>query len=71
ILGRLDAAGHGAERQLHGEGRSVWPCFDLAAELGLMARLGLEDGTDLPDGRRADGNVALIRAGLARAARRA
>ena len=44
---------------------------DLAAELGLMARLGLEDGTDLPDGRRADGNVALIRAGLARAARRA
>ena len=36
-----------------------------------MARLGLEDGTDLPDGRRADGNVALIRAGLARAARRA
>ncbi|UFN46983.1 3-keto-5-aminohexanoate cleavage protein [Roseomonas sp. OT10] len=67
ILDRLDAAQHPAERQLHGEGRSVWPCFDLARELGLMARLGLEDGALLPDGRQADGNAALVAAGLARA----
>ncbi|MFT8246013.1 3-keto-5-aminohexanoate cleavage protein [Roseomonas sp. BN140053] len=67
MLARLDAAGHPAERQLHGEGRSVWPCFDLAAGLGLMARLGLEDGDHLPDGRVAAGNAALVRAGLRRA----
>lgn len=70
ILATLDDARHAAERQLHGEDHSVWPCFDLAWELGLMARLGLEDGMRLPDGGMAAGNDALVAAGLARTAGR-
>ena len=65
ILDRLDEAGHPAERQLHGQGASVWPCFRLAVARGLMGRLGLEDGEHLPDGTRAASNAAILRAGMA------
>ncbi len=68
ILARLDAAGVAIERQLHGTEGSVWPCFDRAVALGLMARLGLEDGALLPGGTGAADNEALIAAGLLRAA---
>lgn len=51
---------------LHGEERSTWPAFDLAAERGLDARIGLEDCLTLPDGRVAPDNAALVRAALQR-----
>jgi uncharacterized protein (DUF849 family) len=49
---------------LHGEERSMWPAFDLAVELGVDARVGLEDGLILPDGRAASNNAALVRAAV-------
>ncbi len=55
----------GAERQLHGFGRSAWPMARRAASLGLMLRLGLEDVAELPDGRPAPDNAALVAAGMA------
>ncbi|MBE9606616.1 3-keto-5-aminohexanoate cleavage protein [Acetobacteraceae bacterium H6797] len=64
IMALLDGASVTVERQLHGFGRSVWPMFDLAVTLGLMGRLGLEDGELLPDWTRAEDNAALIAAGL-------
>jgi uncharacterized protein (DUF849 family) len=70
ILALLDGAGVVVERQLHGFGRSVWPMFDLAVTLGLMGRLGFEDGELLPDWTRAPDNAAIIAAGYARASRR-
>ncbi|WP_219721989.1 3-keto-5-aminohexanoate cleavage protein [Microbacterium aurantiacum] len=51
---------------LHGEERSTWPAFDLAVELGLDARIGLEDTLTLPDGRTASDNAAMVRAALGR-----
>jgi len=51
---------------LHGEEGSTWPVFDLAAELGLASRIGLEDTLLLPDGAPAPGNAALVRAAVAR-----
>lgn len=46
---------------LHGEDRSAWPALDLAVELGLDARIGLEDCLLFPDGRTATDNAALVR----------
>lgn len=51
---------------LHGEEGSAWPVFDLAVELGLDSRIGLEDTLVLPDGSPAPGNAALVRAAVAR-----
>lgn len=51
---------------LHGEEGSTWPVFDLAVELGLASRIGLEDTLLLPDGAPAPGNAALVRAAVAR-----
>lgn len=51
---------------LHGEEGSTWPAFDLAVELGLDARIGLEDTLLLPDGAPAPGNAVLVRAARAR-----
>jgi uncharacterized protein (DUF849 family) len=51
---------------LHGEERSTWPALDAAIERGLATRVGLEDSLTLPDGRRAPGNAALVRAAVAR-----
>ncbi|MEV4736686.1 MULTISPECIES: 3-keto-5-aminohexanoate cleavage protein [unclassified Microbacterium] len=50
---------------LHGEARSAWPAFVLAAELGLESRIGLEDTLVLPDGRLAADNASLVRAAAA------
>ncbi|WP_258134240.1 3-keto-5-aminohexanoate cleavage protein [Microbacterium sp. MYb45] len=51
---------------LHGEEGSTWPVFDLAVELGLDSRIGLEDTLLLPDGSSAPGNAALVRAAVER-----
>jgi uncharacterized protein (DUF849 family) len=51
---------------LHGEEGSTWPVFDLAVELGLASRIGLEDTLLLPDGSTAPGNAALVRAAVGR-----
>lgn len=65
ILSLLEADGlAGPELQLHGSERNVWPLARRAATAGLMLRLGLEDGAELPDGTVAVDNAALIRAGL-------
>jgi uncharacterized protein (DUF849 family) len=53
---------------LHGEDRSAWPTLDLAVELGLDTRIGLEDTLLLPEGTTTPGNAALVRAALARGA---
>jgi uncharacterized protein (DUF849 family) len=46
----------------HGEGATVWPVMRAAIADDAQIRVGFEDGTDLPDGRRAADNTALIRA---------
>lgn len=51
---------------LHGEELSAWPALDLAGELGLDTRIGLEDTLLLPDGTDAPSNAALVRAARAR-----
>ncbi|MDF2561702.1 MAG: hypothetical protein K0R99_3148 [Microbacterium sp.] len=51
---------------LHGEEGSTWQVFDLAVELGLDSRIGLEDTLLLPDGSSAPGNAALVRAAVER-----
>lgn len=51
---------------LHGEEGSTWPVFDLAVELGVASRIGLEDTLLLPDGSTAPGNAALVRAAVGR-----
>lgn len=53
-LARLDVA-----VLLHGEDATCWPALVRAAELGLDARIGLEDTLLLPDGTVAAGNVDL------------
>jgi len=63
ILGLIGTAG--PEVQLHGFGQSAWPMARRAVELGLMLRLGLEDLAELPDGRIAPDNAALVAAGMA------
>lgn len=70
IMALLDGAAVTIERQLHGFGRSVWPMFDLAVTLGLMGRLGFEDGELLPGWTCAADNAALITAGQERFALR-
>ena len=50
---------------LHGQGSSAWPALRRAAELGLQARIGLEDVLTLPDGTPARDNAALVTAARA------
>lgn len=53
---------------LHGEGQSAWPVLDLAVEVGVPTRIGLEDVLEGPDGEHVDGNADLVRAAVARGA---
>lgn len=48
--------------QLHGFDQTMWPLYRRSRALGLDARLGLEDGLILPDGRKAADNLAIITA---------
>ena len=61
----LDRAGSVVPRLLHGEGATAWPLLRRAAQVGLGARIGLEDTFELPDGRPAPDNAALVRAARA------
>jgi uncharacterized protein (DUF849 family) len=67
IVEVLDIAGIGLPRLLHGFEASVWPLHRDALARGLDTRIGLEDGSLLPTGERAAGNVALVRAARAMA----
>lgn len=49
---------------LHGEERSTWAAIELAGQLGLDTRAGLEDCLTLPNGDPASGNAELIQAVL-------
>lgn len=62
---RLREAGVTCPVLYHGEDATVWPVLRAAAEDGAQARIGLEDGTELPDGSTAPDNLALVRAALA------
>jgi uncharacterized protein (DUF849 family) len=46
----------------------MWDFYREALAVGLDARIGLEDGKQLPSGAIAEGNAALIRAARALAA---
>ena len=58
----LDEAGLHLPRLLHGYEATKWVIYRKALALGLNARIGLEDGAQLPSGERTTGNAALIRA---------
>jgi len=62
----LDKAAVKAPRLLHGSGATAWPLIDEAARRGYDTRAGLEDILELPDGRVAADNAAVV----AEAARR-
>lgn len=47
---------------LHGYDETMWPLYRRSLELGVDARLGLEDGVTLPDGSLAADNSDIIRA---------
>ncbi|HEY2261137.1 MAG TPA: 3-keto-5-aminohexanoate cleavage protein [Streptosporangiaceae bacterium] len=58
----LDRAGLRALRLQHGDGALTWILIEDAVRRGLDTRVGLEDTLYLPDGSRAPGNAALVRA---------
>jgi uncharacterized protein (DUF849 family) len=64
MVGRLRADAGRVPILLHGEGATAWPLLRHAYRRGLQARTGLEDVLDLPDGRPAPDNAALITAAL-------
>jgi uncharacterized protein (DUF849 family) len=49
---------------LHGFDRTMWPLYRKSRVLGLDARLGFEDGLELPDGSIAADNPAIIAAAM-------
>jgi uncharacterized protein (DUF849 family) len=65
ILDLLDRHDVELPRILHGDGVNTWPVLRQARQLGLGMRIGYEDTLDLPDGRAAPHNVALLQAALA------
>ena len=65
LLDALRDVAPGAGRLLHGYGATTWAVLARAAELGFATRIGLEDTLDLPDGRPARDNAALITAARA------
>ena len=51
---------HPSSIPLHGYEATKWLLYREALALGLDARIGLEDGAQLPSGERAADNAALI-----------
>jgi uncharacterized protein (DUF849 family) len=49
---------------LHGFDDTVWPFVERALRDGFSTRVGLEDGSALPDGSVAPSNAELVRAGV-------
>jgi len=62
VLAELAGAGIQRPILLHGYDASAWPLVQEAARRRFSTRIGLEDARDLPDGTRASGNAALVRA---------
>ena len=62
IHSALDRLGLSAPRLQHGDGEATWVLLRDAIRRGIDTRIGLEDTVDGPDGARADGNEALVRA---------
>jgi uncharacterized protein (DUF849 family) len=58
----LDEAGVTLEQVHHGDDVATWHVMQRAVSRGHGIRIGLEDTTVLPDGRRAAGNGELVRA---------
>ncbi|MEU3033051.1 3-keto-5-aminohexanoate cleavage protein [Streptomyces griseoaurantiacus] len=61
MAGRLTSA-TSAPVLLHGEEDTAWTVLETAAELGLDARIGIEDSLTLPNGAPAEGNAPLVTA---------
>jgi uncharacterized protein (DUF849 family) len=64
VVKLLDRSGVRRPRLLHGFDATVWDFVTLAAELRLSTRVGLEDGSKLPDGSTASGNADLVAAAV-------
>lgn len=60
----LDRARIITPRLQHGEDAAAWAALEDAVRRGTDTRIGLEDVLVLPDGSRADGNPALVRAAV-------
>jgi uncharacterized protein (DUF849 family) len=61
----LDDAGVTLEQIHHGDDVATWHVMERAVSRGHGIRIGLEDTTVLPDGRRPAGNGELVRAAAA------
>jgi uncharacterized protein (DUF849 family) len=61
----LDDAGVTLEQVHHGDGVATWHVIERGVSRGHGIRIGLEDTTVLPDGRRSAGNGELVRAAAA------
>lgn len=61
----LDRSGMRRAALLHGFDATAWDFVRLAAEWRLSTRVGLEDGSKLPDGSTACGNAAMVAAAVA------
>ena len=64
ILAVLAEAGVRKPILLHGFDATVWPFVEHAFARGFSTRVGLEDGSALPDGTVAASNAALVEAAL-------
>jgi uncharacterized protein (DUF849 family) len=62
IHATLDRLGLSAPRLQHGDGEATWVLLRDAIRRGIDTRIGLEDTVDGPNGARAEGNEALVRA---------
>jgi uncharacterized protein (DUF849 family) len=58
----LDELALAAPRMQHGDGDATWVLLADAIRRGVDTRIGLEDTLHEPDGERATGNAALVRA---------
>ena len=57
----LDRHGLSAPRLQHGDREAIWVLLTDAVRRRIDTRIGLEDTFLGPDGRRTEGNVALVR----------
>jgi uncharacterized protein (DUF849 family) len=64
ILGVLALAELRKPILLHGFDATVWPFVERAVREGFATRVGLEDGSALPDGSVASSNAELVRAAV-------
>lgn len=62
VMAILDRAAILLPRLLHGLNATMWDFYREALAQGFDARIGLEDGKQLPSGTIAEGNAAMIRA---------